>query len=360
MLFTGTTDNSTKFTTPTKINRQWQTQACFCAMLAGTDQRPVDGLGLCLACELLTGTDTVVGAERNRGLSLIYLKSQSAKDALIIEGISYKQRTVMIHARDTFASREPSTKITISGLRINSSNSEILDYLKTVEVNFRSNIIDECYKDKTGKFTKFKTVRRFFFADLPKINLPETVKLGSGPIGLYYRGQIRAQKAGIAMGMENGDTEDEAEDRETSDEEKCKSEEEKNSEQESPTSSPVHATAGKIDVSNKESGNEAININQENMEDEGHTIELSDGFKSPESQTKATYANQLRKSRRKKKNAPTQKKITDMMHQPRTSTSTSRSPSMKRRGERLERDQSKIQKARALGLEKGQDPNNSK
>ena len=43
---------------------------------------------------------------------------------------------------------------------------------------------------------------------LPKIYLPETVKLGSGPIGLFYRGQIRAKKAGIATGMENGETVD--------------------------------------------------------------------------------------------------------------------------------------------------------
>ena len=97
--------------------------------LAGPDQGSVDGLGLCLACELVTGPGTVVGAERNRGLWLIYLKSQSAKDALIIEGISYQQRMVTIHARDPFASRGPSTKITISGLRINSSDSEILDYV---------------------------------------------------------------------------------------------------------------------------------------------------------------------------------------------------------------------------------------
>ena len=62
----------------------------------------------------------------------------------------------------------------------------------------------------------------------------------------------------------------------------------------------MHATAGKIDASNKEIRNEAIKINQENMEDEAHNHELSDGFKSPESQTKATYANQLRKSRPKK------------------------------------------------------------
>ena len=192
--------------------------------LAGPDHRPVDVLGLCLACELVIGPGTVVGAERNRGLWLIdlYLKSQSAKDALIIDGISCKQRTVTAHVRDPFASRGPPTKITISGLRINSTDSEILDYLKTVGVNFRSNIIDECYKDKTGNFTKFKSGRRFFFADLPKINLPETVKLNSGPIGLFYRGQIRAQKAGIATGMENGDTEDEAGDRETSGEEKSK------------------------------------------------------------------------------------------------------------------------------------------
>ena len=71
--------------------------------LAGPDQGPVDGLGLCfLACEPVTGPDTVAGAERNRGLWLIYLKSQSAKDALIVEGISYPQRTVTIHARDPF------------------------------------------------------------------------------------------------------------------------------------------------------------------------------------------------------------------------------------------------------------------
>ena len=84
--------------------------------LAGPDLRPVDGLGLCLACELVTGQGTVVGEERNRGLWVIYLESQSAKDALIIDVISYKQRTVTIHAMDPFASRGPSTKITISGL----------------------------------------------------------------------------------------------------------------------------------------------------------------------------------------------------------------------------------------------------
>ena len=166
-------------------------------------------------------------------------------------------------------------------------------------MNLRSNIIDECYKDKKGNLTEFKTGRRFFFADLPKINLPETVKLGSGPIGLFYRVQIRAQNAGMATGMGNGNTEDEAGDRETSDEEKSKSEEENKSEQEAPTSSHVHATAGKIDASNTEIGKEAIKINQENMEDEAHNHELSDEFKSPESQTKATYANQLRKIRPK-------------------------------------------------------------
>ena len=80
--------------------------------------------------------------------------------------------------------------------------------------------------------TKFKTGRRFFFADLPKINLPKTVKLGSELIGLFYRGQIRAQKAGITTDMGNGDAEDEAGDRETSYEEKSKSEEENKSESE--------------------------------------------------------------------------------------------------------------------------------
>ena len=60
-----------------------------------------------------------------------------------------------------------------------------------------------------------------------------------------------------------------------------------------------------INASNKEIGNEAININQEVMEDEAHNNELSDGFKSPESPIKATYANQLRKSRPSKR-----------MHQP--------------------------------------------
>ena len=222
------------------------------------------------------------------------------------------------------------------------------------------------------------------------------MKLGSGPIGLFYRGQIRAQKADITTGIGNGDTEDEAGDRETSDEEKSRSEEENNSdekikseeenksdekikseeennsdekikseeennsdekikseeennsdekikseeennsdekikseeennsdekikseeennsdekikseeenksEQEAPTSSHVHATAGKIDASIKEIENEAIKLNQENMEDEAHNHELSGGFNSPESQTKATYANHVRKSRQKK------------------------------------------------------------
>ena len=64
----------------------------------------------------------------------------------------------------------------------------------------------------------------------------------------------------------------------------------------------MHATAEKIDALNKESGNEAININQEN-----HNYELSDGFKFTESQTKATYANQFKEKQPKKKRR---------MHQP--------------------------------------------
>ena len=84
---------------------------------------------------------------------------------------------------------------------MNCSDSEILD--------FSSKVIDECYTDTTGIVIKLKTGRRFL-ADLPDINLPKTVELGSGLIALYYGGQIQAQNADIATGRENGDTENEA------------------------------------------------------------------------------------------------------------------------------------------------------
>ena len=65
-----------------------------------------------------------------------------------------------------------------------------------------------------------------------------------------------------------------------------------------------------MEGSNKENGNEANQRQPSERERRGpHINELSNGYKPPESQTKAAYEYQQRKSRPKQKSVLTQKKI---------------------------------------------------
>ena len=48
-----------------------------------------------------------------------------------IEGISNRQRAVAIYGRDPFSDRGPATRITISEVRMDPDDSEILAYLKS-------------------------------------------------------------------------------------------------------------------------------------------------------------------------------------------------------------------------------------
>ena len=73
------------------------------------------------------------------------MTSQSAIDALLIEGISYKQRPIAIHGRDPFANRGPATKITITGFRMKGSDSQLLDYLKPLIIGAELEIDKERY-----------------------------------------------------------------------------------------------------------------------------------------------------------------------------------------------------------------------
>ena len=61
----------------------------------------------------------------------------------------------------------------------------------------RSPLKEETYRDSEGRTTRFKTVRRFVYTDIPKIPRPKKMKIGPNFLGFLYN---REQEAGKGEG----------------------------------------------------------------------------------------------------------------------------------------------------------------
>ena len=157
----------------------------------------INGLDICYALESITGKNTVDCVQRMGNLYRIYTKTLSAREDLLINGFIFNNTSVSLLARNPFQVKDqqvPSTKLIIGGVPMSVADSEIERALLDLNIKMLSELKYETYRDADGKWTHFKTGRRFVYIELPQLNLDCFVKIGLWKASLYYRQQIRPRK----------------------------------------------------------------------------------------------------------------------------------------------------------------------
>ena len=158
---------------------------------------PVGGLDLCLAVEKVTGKDTVEGVQRMGDLYRIYLKNQDARDTALVNGITHNNCSISLLSHNPFQVRDQNsntTKILIGNVPLSVDDSEIERALLEKDIVFKSSLKFETYRTPDGKWTHYKTGRRFFYAEVPKLNLNPFLQIGLWRASIFYREQIRPTK----------------------------------------------------------------------------------------------------------------------------------------------------------------------
>ena len=152
-----------------------------------------NGLEIIYAIENVCGKGLIEGAQRIGKLYRIYIKTEQARDKLAIEGFSFRGRHISFFTKNPFTVREqPDTvKIIIGGVPLSVANSEFEKVLLDLNVQMVSDIKFENYRDNDGKWTFYKTGRRFVYCQKPALNLKPTVRIGLWNGSLYYREQVR-------------------------------------------------------------------------------------------------------------------------------------------------------------------------
>ena len=90
-----------------------------------------DTLEICLAAERVSGSETILGAQEIRGLWRLYPLSRKARNDLLINGLTLRQKTVLVHDKNPFILKGgdgqeiPVTKVWISDIPISVDGKDI-------------------------------------------------------------------------------------------------------------------------------------------------------------------------------------------------------------------------------------------
>ena len=128
-------------------------------------------LKLCVAMDLVT-PDDVVGAQKCRGVWLIYVKNDNSRQILLQQpNMCIDKLTFQIYGSNPFTTQNNTEeKIIFKDIPLWESNTMLEVYLKTQgHIVPTSNIYNTIIRDENGKSTKFLRGDRYIFA---KANFP--------------------------------------------------------------------------------------------------------------------------------------------------------------------------------------------
>ena len=165
--------------------------------LMSTNQREfINGLEIIYAIENVTGRGTIEGAQKIGKLYRIYIKSDIARDKLFTEGFAFRDRHVSLYTHNPYTVKDQidTVKIIIGGVPLSVAHEEFEKALIELNVDIVSDIKFENYRDSNGKWTAYKTGRRFVYCKKPNLNLKPFTKIGLWNASIYYRGQVRPSK----------------------------------------------------------------------------------------------------------------------------------------------------------------------
>ena len=156
----------------------------------------VNGLELIYAIENVTGRGTIEGEQKIGKLYRIYIKNENAYDKLFTEGFVFRGQHVSLYSKNPFTVKEQSdtVKIIIGGVPLSVAHQEFEKALIDLNVQIISDIKFENYRDNNGKWTSYKTGRRFVYCKKPQLNLKPFTKVGLWSASIYYQGQVRPTK----------------------------------------------------------------------------------------------------------------------------------------------------------------------
>ena len=157
----------------------------------------INGLDIIHALEKVTGRGTIEGAQRMKNLFRIYCKTKTASNKLSTEGFCFDGRSVSLYTHNPFTVRDQSSdtvKIIIGGVPLSVANDEFEKALVDLNVEMVSDLKFENYRDEDGKWTEYKTGRRFVYCKKPSLNLKTHTKIGLWYASIYYQGQVRPKR----------------------------------------------------------------------------------------------------------------------------------------------------------------------
>lgn len=163
--------------------------------LPASDNHDYSVSELCQACEKVSGTGSMIGAQRISGLWRLYPTTTKARMELLVSGIALHGVQVTLSDKNPFAvwaksgEEVPTTRVVVSDIPMSYTNVEIEEALLKMGCKLMSQLKDEYDRDSNGKLTRWKTGRRFIFIATPKEPLPREVKIGIFTAKIYHREQ---------------------------------------------------------------------------------------------------------------------------------------------------------------------------
>ena len=120
-------------------------------------------LEICLAAKKVSRTETILGAQEIRGLWRVYPLTRTARNKLLIDNLTLRQKTVEMYGKNPFIVRGgsgeevPATKVWISDIPISVGGKDIETALVRLGCVLKSSLIKKKEKKRKKKRSEIRT-----------------------------------------------------------------------------------------------------------------------------------------------------------------------------------------------------------
>lgn len=130
----------------------------------------------------------------------LHLKTDEARAKILEENLYISDTQVPVYDKNpqvTGGSETKKTRVTIRDLPSSVQDAQILEMLKTYNINPTSKLMQGFHRDREGKLSTFGNGDRFLYAEeeaLQKLTVPWKVQVGNFMCRINYKGQITSQQ----------------------------------------------------------------------------------------------------------------------------------------------------------------------
>ena len=159
----------------------------------GVDQKFLE-LDICHAAEVVSGKETIGACQNYGSMYRLYATNRTARAALLTQSISLYQTSINVYDKNPYVLRDngdesPTTRVLIGEIPLSVSGDDIETALTRVGCVLRSKLIEEHFRDRDNKLTRFATGRRFIFISMPSTPLEKTLRIGRFTASIYHKEQ---------------------------------------------------------------------------------------------------------------------------------------------------------------------------